>query len=122
MKWLMAMTLVLCCLMTLGSAQIIHGTKLTADELVQSRWKLFNDQKLLGDILFNPDGTIGLYDNDNERYWALIDGTLSILNKGKDATCNFVVSFRDYYGKWHLSGRFLLPWAKPGWEHYLVQI
>ena len=65
-------------------------------------WQFLNDDRHLGFMTFNDDGTVGGYDQDNERYWSFEKGVFYLKNGRKEITCEFVKAFRDYFGKWHL--------------------
>ena len=59
-------------------------------------------------MAFNPDGTIAIYDNPNERFWRVEGDTLIIENENHEVSTKYVSAIKDYYGKWHLEGRFTL--------------
>jgi len=93
---------------------------LTVDALLNSEWKFYNDNGLLGVIGFNENGKITLYDNNNERTWTIdTQGSLVIKRGDGVVSTKFVHAYRDYFGKWHLEGRFLL--TNNGWRHYIIQ-
>ena len=115
-------TLLFLVLCTLTLAQ--HHTQLSLDDVVESTWKFYNDAGLLGTMKFERDGTISGYINPNEAYWSFNGNILHIYSSDDVLSCKFVNTINDYFGKWHLNGRFLLEITDPtlaGWEHYLVQ-
>lgn len=54
-------------------------------------------------------------------YFRNLDGSNFLTIKRGDGTpsCIFTHAYRDYFGKWHLEGRFRL--IDGGWRHFLVQ-
>ena len=96
---------------------------LTREELINGKWMFFNDNGYLGEMAFLEDGTIGKYDNRNERTWELRTiahgyTILEIYGQGHKQTCAFISSILDATGKWKLQGPFT---SNKSWRHYLVQ-
>jgi hypothetical protein len=65
----------ICLLIALAYCQIQRPNylSLSSMELINSRWKFYNDDGFLGDIKFTSNGTIAVYDSPNERTWILND-------------------------------------------------
>ena len=98
--------------------------ELTLENVLDSTWKFYNDAGFLGTMKFERDGTISGYQNPNEVFWSFNGNVLHIYDSEDVLSCKFVNTINDFFGKWHLSGRFLLEVKNPvhyGWEHYLVQ-
>ena len=112
-------------LLALGALNLAEGHDLTLSDVVDSTWKFYNDAGYIGTMKFDRDGTMSGYQNPNEAYWSFTGNVLHILTEDNKVSCKFVNTINDYYGKWHLNGRFLLEDQinenTLGWEHYLVQ-
>lgn len=101
-----------------------QATVLNIEDLTTTNWNFYNDGGFLGVITFNPNGKITGYTNTNEVTWALnAQRMLEIYDSNGNITARFVFAFRDFYGKWRLSGKFLQSGAPiaNGWTHYLEQ-
>jgi len=64
---------IICLLVALAYCQMKRRnySTLSSFELINSRWKFYNDDGLLGDFRFESNGTVSLYDSPNERFWSL---------------------------------------------------
>ena len=70
-------------------------------------------------MTFLSPNLIGIYVNNNERFWSF-DGTfLNVFSNTNVFTAKYVGVTVDIFGKFHLEGRFLL--LNNGWRHYLVE-
>ncbi len=71
---------------------------LTFDRIKNRYWKFFHDGGFVATEFFKflPDGTIGGYNHDNERYWEIENGVLSLFNNARVSTVTFdFVEFDD---------------------------
>jgi hypothetical protein len=94
--------------------------KLNEHTLASWAWTFYNDDGVLGEMTFGPEGKITTYQHTNEAYWELdSDSILTISDIDYSPTCRFIKFFRDFDGRWHLEGRFIP--LDNGWKHYLVQ-
>lgn len=78
-----------------------------------------NNDGYNGMIYFRPGGTLQGFNDFNTKYWTFDGLFLYVLNQKKVVTLKYTNSFRDYYGKWRLDGRFI---PSSGWFHYLIQV
>jgi hypothetical protein len=88
------------------------------EDLINSQWKFLNGDGFLGDIKFEADGTITLYNNFNEKFWTFDGKVVTLLNGHRHPTARLHHQFRDGYGKWHVRGPFL---HRNNWEHLIIQ-
>lgn len=65
-------------------------------------WGGFNGERHYGVLKLNPDGTVGLYDNGNERYWKTEGSSLCLLDSNSKTTSILERKSDEEY-----SGRFL---------------
>lgn len=56
------------------------------EDLSNTTWKFLGNGKLYGMIRLNSDGTVGIYSNDNEKYWEFKNGSIQLLNKDRQPT------------------------------------
>jgi hypothetical protein len=73
------------------------------EDLSNTMWKFLGNGKLYGMMRLNKDGSIGVYSNDNEKYWEFKDGSIHILNKDKQTT-----SILNKVNDTKFEGKFLL--------------
>ena len=72
--------------------------------LFGSIWKFIGNDTVYGIMRLNHDGTIGIYDNDNERFWEARDNTIVLMNKNKEATSILnKITDNKFEGKFSLS-------------------
>jgi acetyltransferase-like isoleucine patch superfamily enzyme len=85
-----------------------HEPSLHFDQIKEKYWCFFLENGHVGSEFFSflPDGTIGGYDNDNERYWRIEDGVLSLLDKDQEVSVTFD-SVEVENGKVLLKGKHL---------------
>ncbi|HEV2702039.1 MAG TPA: hypothetical protein VGV09_10440 [Steroidobacteraceae bacterium] len=101
--------------------------QLTADWIIARAFVFRAEPRgevLSRDLGFLSDGTIGGYDNPNERRWSLADGQLQICSESGFVTCSFSFAGRDG-GRVSLSGHFCDPRSpeKPsGVMHFLDEV
>jgi len=94
---------------------------LNEDELLAFDWLLTNDGGILGTLGFGENGVLTKLVTNNENKWKFdATGALCLTRADGTLTTRFAETHRDWYGKWHLSGRFVL--ATNGWRHYLTQL
>ena len=75
-----------------------------AESLSGSTWKFSGNGKTYGMMRLNADGTIGIYSNDNEKFWEYKDQSLYIYNKEKKPTTILKkVNDNKFEGKFVLS-------------------
>ena len=73
---------------------------LTLDVIKNSQWTFSNPDGKLGTMTFNSNGTVGTYNNSNEKYWSF-NGNLHLINKNNKKTCTFNIK-QKVNGKWIL--------------------
>lgn len=64
---------IICLLVALAYCQMKRPnySTLSSSDLINGRWKFYNDDGFLGDFGFKSDGTVLFYDSPNERFWSL---------------------------------------------------
>lgn len=98
---------------------------LTTEDLITTSWKFYNDAGFIGTMIFNANGKISGYSHPNESTWVLnSQRMLEVYDVNGKITARYVMAFKDYHGKWRLSGKFLQNGAplNNGWTHYLEQL
>lgn len=85
------------------------------------RWEFKNDDGHLGYLSLGSDGKINGFDNYNERRWRWDDHkkTLLFIAQNGKVSCTFTSFVVDFYGAWHIEGRFRF--NNIGWRHYLIE-
>ena len=68
-----------------------QGVFLTFDRLKGRVWQYSHENGMVATetFMFNDDGTVGNYSNNNERYWEIRDGVLSLISIHSVVTVTF---------------------------------
>ena len=115
-KYFLVLLLTLC---SFSACENIRSDALHIDDILNETWEYLNDDGFLGWMKFNVDGSISGWTDANHRSWTFDGQYFTIFDSQKRLSTKFVHSARDFFGKWHLEGRFML--ASNGWTHYLKQ-
>ncbi len=70
---------------------------LTIEEIVNSQWKFFNIDGYLGDIKFEKDSRVTLYDHFNEKFWQFDRGVFPFLQRKSCAYFSPTPSFQGLF-------------------------
>ena len=84
--------------------------------IIQKTYVFSNDVSgYLGEIYFEPNGTIGRYNHPNERTWTFEDKCLIVWGESKKRQAKYNQCWKKN-GKWHMEAL----WDQEGNKHYLV--
>jgi acetyltransferase-like isoleucine patch superfamily enzyme len=75
----------------LGMPDEARGMFLTFDRLKGRFWQYSHENGMVATetFMFNDDGTVGNYSNNNERFWEIRDGVLSLISVYRAVTVTF---------------------------------
>jgi len=81
----------------LGMPDEARGMFLTYERLKGRFWQFSHENGMAATeaFIFNEDGTVGNYSNNNERYWEIRDGVLSLISIHRVVTVTFISAIEE---------------------------